>query len=189
MLCSINSNNLMNTSITSFVCQFPAVLEEYKKRLRSDPSLQLKAVCVEMGVKYSRMIDWTSRQGIFVRKLQAEARGEKPLAGISQAFIQFSPSGRRSSCGLRGVRYFMCQHPVNMRKGIDSLFNLIVSESPISPMTGDVFVFFSKNRQSVKLLKWDSDGFLLYQKRLERGSFEMPRKNADGNTPRRYLPR
>ena len=45
----------------------------------------------------------------------------------------------------------MCQHPVNMRKGIDSLFNLINSESPLSPMTGDVFVFFSKNRQSVKL--------------------------------------
>jgi len=77
------------------------------------------------------------------------------------------------------VRYFMCQHPVSMRKGIDSLFNLVISESPMSPMTGDVFVFFSKNRQSVKLLKWDTDGFLLYQKRLERGSFEMPRKNAD----------
>ena len=41
-----------------------------------------------------------------------------------------------------GTRYFMCQHPVNMRKGIDSLFNLIVSESPMSPMAGDVFVFF-----------------------------------------------
>ena len=77
------------------------------------------------------------------------------------------------------VSYFMCQHPVNMSKGIDSLFNLIISESPLAPMTGDVFVFFSKNRQSVKLLKWDNDGFLLYQKHLERGSFEMPRKNAD----------
>ncbi len=32
------------------------------------------------------------------------------------------------------VRYFMCQHPVNIRKGIDSLFNLVVSESPMSPM-------------------------------------------------------
>ena len=42
-------------------------------------------------------------------------------------------------------RYFMCQQPVNMRKGIDALFNLIQSESPLSPMTGDVFVFFSKN--------------------------------------------
>ena len=49
----------------------------------------------------------------------------------------------------------------------------------MSPMAGDVFVFFSKNRQSVKLLNWDTDGFLLYQKRLERGSFETPRKNAD----------
>ncbi len=49
----------------------------------------------------------------------------------------------------------------------------------MSPMTGDVFVFFSKDRQSVKLLKWDTDGFLLYHKRLERGSFEMPRRNAD----------
>lgn len=73
--------------------------------------------------------------------------------------------------------YFMCQHPVNMRKGIDSLFNLIEAESPLSPMSGDVFVFFSKNRQSVKLLRWDTDGFLLYQKRLERGTFEMPRIN------------
>lgn len=75
-------------------------------------------------------------------------------------------------------RYFMCLHPVNMRKGIDSLFSLIQSESPLSPMSGDVFVFFSKNRQSVKLLRWDTDGFVLYQKRLERGSFEMPRLNT-----------
>jgi transposase len=78
-----------------------------------------------------------------------------------------------------GHRYFMCQHPVNMRKGIDSLFNLILSESPLSPMGGDVFVFFSRNRQSVKILRWDTDGFLLYQKRLERGSFEMPRVNPE----------
>ncbi len=72
-------------------------------------------------------------------------------------------------------RFFLCRHAVNMGKGIDALFNLIRSESPLSPMSGDVFVFFSKDRQRVKLLRWDTDGFLLYQKRLERGSFEMPR--------------
>lgn len=76
------------------------------------------------------------------------------------------------------VRYFMCQHPVRMNKGIDSLFNLIRSESPLSPMNGDIYVFFSQNRQSVKILKWDTDGFLLYHKRLERGSFELPKINA-----------
>ncbi len=74
-------------------------------------------------------------------------------------------------------RYYVCQHPVNMNKGIDSLFNVIRAESDLSPMTGDVFVFFSRDRQSVKLLKWDTDGFLLYQKRLERGSFEVPQRN------------
>ncbi len=46
-------------------------------------------------------------------------------------------------------------------------------------MTGDVFVFFSRNRQSVKLLRWDTDGFLLYQKRLEKGSFEQPRQSQN----------
>lgn len=69
----------------------------------------------------------------------------------------------------------MCQHPVRMNKGIDSLFNLIKSESPLSPMGGDIYIFFGKNRQSLKLLKWDTDGFLLYHKRLERGSFELPK--------------
>jgi len=61
-----------------------------------------------------------------------------------------------------------------MNKGIDSLFNLIQSESPLCPINGDVYIFYGKNRQSLKLLKWDTDGFLLYHKRLERGSFELP---------------
>ena len=39
---------------------------------------------------------------------------------------------------------------------------------------GDVFIFFGKSRQMVKLLCWDGDGFLLYQKRLEKGTFELP---------------
>lgn len=36
-------------------------------------------------------------------------------------------------------RYFVCRESVSMRKGIDSLFNLIVSETSYSPMTGDVY--------------------------------------------------
>ncbi|GAE84250.1 transposase [Bacteroides reticulotermitis] len=62
-----------------------------------------------------------------------------------------------------------------MNKGIDALFNLIKAESPLSPMNGDIYIFFGQNRQNVKILKWDTDGFLLYHKRLERGSFELPK--------------
>ena len=47
----------------------------------------------------------------------------------------------------------------------------------LSPVSGDIFLFFGKNRQSVKILRWDGDGFLLYYKRLEGGSFELPTFN------------
>ena len=76
------------------------------------------------------------------------------------------------------LRYFLWPEPVNMRKGIDGLFSTIISGSELTPMTGDVFIFFGKNHQTVKLLKWDRDGFLLYHKRLERGTFEVPRKST-----------
>ena len=45
---------------------------------------------------------------------------------------------------------------------------------PITPLTGDVFLFFPRHRRSVKVLRWDGDGFILYHKRLERGTFEIP---------------
>ena len=48
----------------------------------------------------------------------------------------------------------------------------------LPPLSGAVFIFFSKNRQQVKLLRWDTDGFTLYQKRLERGTFEIPYFNT-----------
>ena len=64
----------------------------------------------------------------------------------------------------------MCQHPVDMRKGINGLYKLVRSEMKMSPLTGCVFIFYGKNHQSIKLLRWDTDGFVLYQKRLEKGT-------------------
>lgn len=62
--------------------------------------------------------------------------------------------------------------------GIDGLFKIIRSQmKELSPISGDIFLFFGKNRQSVKILRWDGDGFLLYYKRLEGGSFELPTFN------------
>ena len=80
-------------------------------------------------------------------------------------------------------RYYLYQRHVTMGNSINALYNLVRSGMPgLSPVSGDVFVFFSKNRQSVKFLKWDGDGFLLYYKRLERGSFELPQFNpSTGN--------
>ena len=71
-------------------------------------------------------------------------------------------------------RYFLCQYPITMNKGIDGLCRIIESSTQFSPVSGDCYVFFSKNRKQVKILKWDTDGFLLYQKRLVKGRFELP---------------
>lgn len=68
-------------------------------------------------------------------------------------------------------RYFLWPEPVNMRKNIDGLFNTIISGSILSPMSGDVFIFFGKNRQSVKLLKWDRDGFFTLSQEARKGYF------------------
>ena len=73
-----------------------------------------------------------------------------------------------------GMSYYMCTTPVDMRKGIDSLYHLAVSESCVSPMDGGVFVFFSSNRKCVKMLRWIDGSFLLYHRKLSRGTFEVP---------------
>lgn len=73
-----------------------------------------------------------------------------------------------------GLQYFVCQRYVHMGLGINGLYKIVCSEMGQSPLGGGVFIFFSKTRQSVKILRWDTDGFILYQKRLERGTFELP---------------
>ena len=73
-----------------------------------------------------------------------------------------------------GMRYYVCQHYVRMNLGINGLYKLVSQEMDLPPLSGAVFIFFSKNRQQVKLLRWDTDGFTLNQKRLESGTFEIP---------------
>jgi len=68
-----------------------------------------------------------------------------------------------------------------MRYGIRGLTNLVLSFPGFSPMSGCAFVFFSADRRQVKILRWDGDGFLLYQKRLAKGRFrEIVYKGNDG---------
>jgi len=69
-----------------------------------------------------------------------------------------------------------------MRKGFDTLGGLIRSEIKLNPMSGDMYIFFNRSRTHVKILLWDRDGFALYFKRLERGTFEIPTFNPRDST-------
>jgi len=42
-------------------------------------------------------------------------------------------------------------------------------------MSGEVFIFVNRRRTKVKLLRWEQGGFILYYKRLESGTFELPK--------------
>ena len=61
-----------------------------------------------------------------------------------------------------------------MRFGIYSLADLVRNELGHDPVSGDVFVFLGKRGNQVRLLQWDRDGFALYIKKLEQGTFEWP---------------
>ncbi|MEJ7643761.1 MAG: IS66 family insertion sequence element accessory protein TnpB [Chryseolinea sp.] len=74
-----------------------------------------------------------------------------------------------SSC-----RYFLYRHSADMRKGFDGLSGLVRDGLQKDPLSGDVFIFFNKRRSQVKLLHWERDGFSMYYKRLEQGTYELP---------------
>src|SRR5690606_31791533 len=72
------------------------------------------------------------------------------------------------------IRYFLYRHPADMRKGFDGLSGLVRDELRQDPLSGDVFIFLNRRSNQVKLLLWEGDGFSLYCKRLERGTYEIP---------------
>jgi transposase len=68
-----------------------------------------------------------------------------------------------------------------MRKSFDGLSGLVREGLLKDPLSGDVFIFFNARRTQVKLLVWEGDGFALWYKRLERGTFELPVVDAKMN--------
>jgi transposase len=77
------------------------------------------------------------------------------------------------------MSYYLFPHYVDMRKGIYSLYQLAKSGMHRNPLSGEVFLFFGQSRSMLKLLHWEKDGFVLYTKKLERGTFEVPCFNPD----------
>jgi transposase len=70
--------------------------------------------------------------------------------------------------------YYLYLGNTDMRKGFDSLSGLVSSQMQLNALSGSVFIFLNKKHNQVKLLLWEGDGFALYYKRLEKGTFEIP---------------
>ena len=77
------------------------------------------------------------------------------------------------------VRLFVATQPVDGRKGADSLMVIVRDVFRHDPLSGHLFVFFSKRRDRVRIVYWDRNGIAMWTKRLERGRFR-PAFSADG---------
>lgn len=77
-------------------------------------------------------------------------------------------------------RIFLCRAPVDGRKHINTLAHLVEQELGLKPFDGSLFVFITKRRDILKILYYDSTGFALWLKRLEKEKFRWLRWPASG---------
>lgn len=73
-----------------------------------------------------------------------------------------------------GTRLFVATARVDGRRGIDSLSALVRSQFGLDPLSGALFVFFSRRADRVRVLYFDRDGYVLITKRLEIGTYRLP---------------
>ena len=90
---------------------------------------------------------------------------------------------------LSDVRIFLCLTPIKMHYSFDTLMGLAQTVFDQDPLSGHLFLFFNHDRNRVKILFWDQDGFCIWYKRLESGTFQLPEavREEQGEESRRIL--
>lgn len=98
------------------------------------------------------------------------------------------------------ARIFLCKDPVSMHKSFEGLGTIVEQLFPGELLTGALFIFLNRQRNCMKALVWDRDGFAIWYKRLERGSFVNSAKDntldrreflmlLEGIVPRKVRPK
>src|ERR1051325_8563175 len=77
------------------------------------------------------------------------------------------------------VRIWLSLAPADLRKGFDALAELVRQHLRDDPLSGHVFVFRNRRGDRIKLLYWDTDGFVFVYRGLEAGIFRS-RAAAEG---------
>jgi transposase len=74
---------------------------------------------------------------------------------------------------IADLRIFVCTTPTNMTYSFDSLMGRAQEIFDQDPTSGHLFLFLNRRRDKMKILFWDHDGFCIWYKRLEAGTFQM----------------
>jgi transposase len=72
------------------------------------------------------------------------------------------------------VRIYLATSPCDMRRSFDGLHAMVNAVLQLDAFAGHLFVFANKRRDRIKILYWDRDGFAVWAKRLEAGTYAMP---------------
>lgn len=84
------------------------------------------------------------------------------------------------------VRVYLCTAPCDMRRSFDGLHALVTTAMQLDAFAGHLFVFSNRRKDRIKILYWDRDGFAVWAKRLEEGTYAMP-FGDEGSGPRREI--
>lgn len=86
-----------------------------------------------------------------------------------------------------GQKIWLAKAVTDMRKSFDTLAAMAQSQLGRDPYSGEVFIFVGTRKDRVKILVWDVSGFWVCAKRLEMGTFAVPKqlgaKDAEGRWP------
>jgi transposase len=80
---------------------------------------------------------------------------------------------------INAARVYLATGPIDGRKSYNTLTPIIKNTLKADPLSGHLFVFYNKQRNLLKALYWDKNGFCLWQKRLEEGRFLVPKDISD----------
>jgi len=79
-------------------------------------------------------------------------------------------------------RYLLYNGNTDMRKSFHGLAAIVKCKMGSNVLNGDIYVFISKRRNAIKLLRFEQDGFAIFYKKLEKGTFEIPAHESNSDT-------
>jgi transposase len=79
------------------------------------------------------------------------------------------------------TRISLCTSPVDMRKSFKGLLGVVRTTLDTDPVADHLFVFLNRTHTLAKILYWDGDGFAIWYKRLETGTFRFPSCTDNAN--------
>lgn len=83
---------------------------------------------------------------------------------------------------LEGVQIYLAAGATDMRNSITGLSYLVEKRIKRNPRDRQLYLFCNRDRNRLKILQYDDNGYWLYYKRLELGRFVWPKETEETST-------